>query len=129
MHCDEIVTDDAMGSLLEAVDEVHVLTSLAGFEALLRGRRVVTHGCPFYAGWGLTEDRVAQPRRTRRLTLDELTAAVLILYPVYVSGTTGQYTTPERALDELAAWRRSGPSTMPLPRRLLRSVLGWAKRR
>ena len=30
--CDELVTDTAMGDLLMAVDEVHVITSLAGFE-------------------------------------------------------------------------------------------------
>ena len=51
-HCDEIVTDVPMGRLLDAVDEVHTLTSLAGFEALLRGKAVVTWGLPFYAGWG-----------------------------------------------------------------------------
>ncbi len=44
-------------ALIAAADEVHTLTSLAGFEALLRGKRVVTWGRPFYAGWGLTEDR------------------------------------------------------------------------
>ena len=54
--CDEIVTDIPMHRLLERVDEVQVLTSLAGFEALLRGKPVVCHGHPFYAGWGLTDD-------------------------------------------------------------------------
>ena len=35
---------------------METMTSLAGFEALLRGKPVTTHGQPFYAGWGLTED-------------------------------------------------------------------------
>ena len=70
-----------MGELLAAVDEVHVLTSLAGFEALQRGKRVVTYGQPFYAGWGLTEDIYPVDRRTRRLSLDELVAGALIVYP------------------------------------------------
>lgn len=126
--CDEIVVDVPMHQLLEAVDEVHVLTSLAGFEALLRGRRVVTHGCPFYAGWGLTEDHHPVGRRQRQLRLDELVAGVLILYPTYVSRTTGRFTTPERALDELLAWRALGPATLPWWRRALRTVLGWRRR-
>jgi capsular polysaccharide export protein len=102
---EEVVVDVPMGRLLEAVDEVHVLTSLAGFEALLRGKPVTTHGCPFYAGWGLTRD-FCEPiaRRGRLLKLDELVAAALILYPVYVSRVSKAYTTPERALWELRHW-------------------------
>lgn len=126
--CDEVLVDAAMGDLLLLVDEVHTLTSLAGFEALLRGKRVVCYGQPFYAGWGLTEDLFPVARRTRHLSLDELVAGVLILYPTYVSRTTGKFTTPERALDELMAWRASVISTMPwwggvyrfLVRRILR---------
>ncbi len=67
-------------ALLSEIDELHTLTSLAGFEALLRGRRVVVYGRPFYAGWGLTTD-LAQIDRGRRLTLEELVAGALILYP------------------------------------------------
>lgn len=126
--CDEIVIDVGMGQLLPKVDEVHVLTSLAGFEALMRGKSVTCYGLPFYAGCGLTTDMSAAPRRTRRLALDELLAAALILYPTYVSRTTGRFTTPERALDELLAWREQGPSGMPAWRKALRWVLqGWAR--
>jgi capsular polysaccharide export protein len=92
------------------VDEVHVLTSLAGFEALLRGVRVVVWGCPFYMGWGLTEDRESLPRRTRRLGIDELVAAALIVYPTYVSQNSGRFATVERALDELLAWKEQRPA-------------------
>lgn len=105
--CDEVVTDVAMGTLLEQVDEVHVLTSLAGFEALLRGKLVVCYGQPFYSGWGLTQDVESPARRRRRLTLDELVAGTLILYPTYVSRRTGRYISAEEALDELLAWRDS----------------------
>jgi len=111
--CDEVLVDVAMGALLPSVDEVHTITSLSGFEALLRGKKVVCHGQPFYAGWGLTEDLWPLARRTRRLSLDELVAGALILYPTYVSRTTGRFTTPERALDELLAWRASVASTTP----------------
>jgi capsular polysaccharide export protein len=103
---DEVVPGVSMGRLLEEVDEVHTMTSLAGFEALLRGKTVATYGQPFYAGWGLTEDAVPVGRRTRKLSLDELVAGALILYPIYISRTTGRYTSPERALDELAQWHK-----------------------
>jgi capsular polysaccharide export protein len=108
--CDEIVTDVPIHRVFEQVDELQVLTSLAGFEALLRGLPVTCHGSPFYAGWGLTHDVVAHPRRTRRLSLDELVAGALIVYPTYVSRTTGAFTTPERALFELAHWDDTAPS-------------------
>lgn len=124
--CDEVVADVSMGELLLQVDEVHTLTSLTGFEALLRGKRVVCYGQPFYAGWGLTEDVLPVARRTRRLSLDELVAGALILYPVYVSRKTGNATTPERALDELLAWRAQCATGLPWWRKGLRRILGHA---
>jgi len=111
--CNEIVVDVSMGKILAQVDEVHTLTSLTGFEALLRGKKVVCYGLPFYAGWGLTEDVLRLERRSRNLTLDELVVGVLILYPTYISRTTGKFTTPERALDELLTWRENNPATLP----------------
>lgn len=126
--CDEIVIDCAMGKLLDQVDEVHVLTSLAGFEALLRGKKVTAYGQPFYAGWGLTQDILPIPRRTRQLQLDELVAAALILYPSYISQNTGKLTTPEDALDELIAWRHREPTGKHwytwFKRMILRRVVG-----
>lgn len=121
--CDEIVVDVSMGYLLAQVDEVHTLTSLAGFEALLRGKKVVCYGLPFYAGWGLTEDLLSLERRARKLALNELIAGVLILYPTYVSRTTGKFTTPERALDELLDWRAHNAPTLPYWRKALRWLL------
>jgi capsular polysaccharide export protein len=106
--CDEIVVEATMDQVLRQVDEVHVITSLAGFEALLRGKPVTCWGCPFYAGWGLTQDRETMPRRRRRLSLDALVAGALLLYPTYVSRDTGHFTTAERALAELQAWRTQG---------------------
>ena len=81
---DQVAVNASIAHLLDQVDEVHTLTSLAGFEALLKGLQVYTYGLPFYAGWGLTFDREHCARRTRRLGLDELVAGALILYPRYV---------------------------------------------
>lgn len=93
---DRIVRGSNMAGLLDKVDAVHVLTSLTGFEALLRGREVTCHGTPFYAGWGLTLDLGEVPtRRGRRLTIDELVAGVLILYPRYLDPVTGLPCPPE----------------------------------
>jgi capsular polysaccharide export protein len=121
--CDEVVTDVPMGDLLCKVDEVHVLTSLAGFEALLRGRAVTCYGQPFYSGWGLTQDLIALPRRRRMLQIDELVAGVLILYPRYMSRRSGALISPEQALDELLEWRERAGSDVPWWRRAFRMVL------
>jgi capsular polysaccharide export protein len=93
---DRIVRGGGMASLLDQVDAVHVLTSLTGFEALLRDRDVTCHGTPFFAGWGLTRDLAPVPdRRGRQLTIAELAAAVLILYPRYLDPVTGLPCPPE----------------------------------
>jgi hypothetical protein len=59
-------------SILELVDEVYVVTSGMGFEALMAGKRVITYGAPFYAGWGLTLDQLRIPERTRHITLEKV---------------------------------------------------------
>ena len=99
---DALARGAPMGALIGAVDELNTMTSLAGFEALLRGRHVVVWGRPFYAGWGLTADMAAIPRRTRRLTLEELAAGVLLLYPRYLDPVTGLPCPPEVLLDRMA---------------------------
>lgn len=102
-HADKVVRGGGMAPLLDAVNAVHVLTSLAGFEALMRGREVTCHGVPFYAGWGLTRDLGAVPeRRTRTLTLDALVAGVLILYPRYLDPVTGLPCPPEVLVGRMA---------------------------
>lgn len=121
--CDAVVIDAPMGMLLDEVDEVHCLTSLTGFEALLRGNRVVCHGQPFYAGWGLTEDVQPVARRTRRLSLDALVAGALILYPRYFNRRGDAVVSPEEALEELIAWRRCKDDITPWWRKAFRVVL------
>lgn len=121
--CDEQITDVAMGALLPQVDEVHTMTSLTGFEALLRGKRVVCYGQPFYSGWGLTTDSIPVARRIRKLRLDELVAGSLLLYPRYISRTSGRLITAEQALDELLIWREQAPASATFWTRLKRIVL------
>ncbi|NMM04852.1 beta-3-deoxy-D-manno-oct-2-ulosonic acid transferase [Polaromonas sp.] len=120
---DEVLTQGSPGQLFPVVDEVHVMSSLTGFEALLRHKPVFCYGQPFYAGWGLTHDSHVHPRRTRRLTLDELVAGALLLYPVYVSCESRRRCTPEQALQELLAWRGRTQGRLSWWRQLLRPLL------
>ena len=103
-HADAIDRAAPITALIDNVDALHVITSLAGFEALLRGKEVITHGMPFYAGWGLTRDlRPLPPRRGRRRTLDELVAGTLILYPRYTDPVTRLPCGPELVIDRISS--------------------------
>ncbi len=90
---DLAVTDGNVLDWLDLCDEVHTMTSTLGFEAILRGVPVVTHGLPFYAGWGLTRDLLECPRRTRRLSVTELVCGAMIRYPRYLNPNSGEFTT------------------------------------
>ena len=122
---DSIDRTSSMPALLAQVDAVHVITSLAGFEALLRGCEVVTHGAPFYAGWGLTRDVGPVPsRRTRKRSLDELVAATLILYPRYLDPVSRLPCSPELLIHRID----SGEAEVRTARILFRELLGRARR-
>ncbi|MBC7133312.1 MAG: capsular polysaccharide biosynthesis protein [Roseovarius sp.] len=109
---DAVLPDTDPATLLNAVDEVWTMTSLMGFEALLRGVRVTTTGAPFYAGWGLTRDLGEVPdRRSARPTLAGLVHATLIDYPRYRDPVSGLPCPPEVVAERLAL----GPLPRPGP--------------
>ncbi|RVM30120.1 capsular polysaccharide export protein, LipB/KpsS family [Sinorhizobium meliloti] len=123
-HLCELVAENLpLAEALRTVDHVYTITSLAGFEALIRGIPVTTAGCPFYSGWGLTDDRQPNPRRGRRLSIEALFAGAYLLYPRYFDPETGVQTSFEatvaairRQLDEPQGleprrpqWRAWGP--------------------
>ncbi len=100
--------------LIEACDQVITITSLLGFEALLRGKRVTCLGTPFYAGWGLTQDQGPIPQRRLRAQdghplprpdLMQLAHAALIAYPRYHDPITRRPCPPEVVVDRLATGR------------------------
>lgn len=110
-------------ALIAACDEVWTITSLLGFEALLRGKPVTCLGAPFYAGWGLTQDLGPVPtRRLRgadggllpRPTLDHLVHAALIAYPRYYDPISRGPCPVEVAVERLAT------GDLPHPGRLNR---------
>lgn len=100
-YADAVETQASVVSCVEACDVVVTMTSLTGFDALLRGKRVVVHGRPFYAGWGLTEDVLPVPRRLRQRSLDELVYCALIAYPLYWDPVLKGYTSCEAVLEQL----------------------------
>lgn len=95
--------------LLDGAVAVYSVSSQLGFEAILAGHRPQVFGQPFYAGWGLTEDRQPVPRRRRKLTPSQLFAAAMILAPVWYDPCRDRLCRFEEALDQLEAevraWR------------------------
>ncbi len=111
---DAVADDLDIIDCLNACDRLATLTSLSGFEALMRGKPVATYGRPFYAGWGLTTDRAGPfERRTRRASLDALIHAALIAYPLYVT-PQGWPCEAEDLVEALVAAREA---PMPAPPR------------
>jgi len=126
-----VVGQVPVAACLDVVHEVHTMTSLVGFEALLRGLPVVTYGQPFYASWGLTDDRAPLSRRTRRLSLDQLVAGALLRYPRYMHWPTRAFCSAEDKVLELRQLSNRRFRAVKLPRlaikvsSLARSGLEW----
>ena len=119
---DLVLTQADTAALLAEVQEVWTMTSLTGFEALLRGVSVTCLGAPFYAGWGLTRDAGPVPdRRTARPDLVQLVHAALIAYPRYWDPVSHRPCPVEVALDRLAAGDIPHPGRM---NRLLSKLQG-----
>jgi len=117
---DRIVGGLSIVDLLDRAHHVETMTSLAGFEALIRGLTVAVHGRPFYSGWGLTEDLAPNADRGRRLALDELVAGTLLLYPLYLDPVAMKPCSAEQLLDRLAQERdAAAPSALALSQRTL----------
>ncbi|WP_424588124.1 capsular polysaccharide biosynthesis protein [Buttiauxella sp.] len=104
---DSQVLDIGLTSLYPHVDELHTMTSLSGFEALVQGIKVTTWGQPFYSGWGLTTDAHAPERRKRTLPLAALVYLTLVAYPLYMDWQTGLWMSPEQLISQLAAQGQS----------------------
>ncbi|WP_167505968.1 capsular polysaccharide biosynthesis protein [Desulfosediminicola flagellatus] len=100
-YCNLTITNISIDTCINSVDEVHTITSLSGFDAILRDKKVVTYGMPFYAGWGLTTDSRTCPRRARMLTKEELIAGALLLYPRYIHPVTKELCEIELVLEEI----------------------------
>lgn len=97
-------------TLFDLVDTVYVGTSQMGFEALLAGKKVVTFGAPFYAGWGLTDDRQTIPHRRRSRKLAEIFHYFYVWYTIYhLPGQDG----PAEIEDVLRYIEKNRPYALP----------------
>ncbi|WP_421201896.1 capsular polysaccharide biosynthesis protein [Aeromonas enteropelogenes] len=99
---DSQVLDMELASLYPHIDELHTMTSLSGFEALVQGVNVTTWGQPFYSGWGLTGDINPPARRQRQLPLAALVYLTLVAYPRYIDWQSGLWCSPEQLIRKLA---------------------------
>lgn len=91
----------SLADSFKTIDHVYTITSLSGFEALIRDIPVTTVGAPFYSGWGLTDDRQIVDRRQRKLTKEELFAGAYILYPKYIDPLNKEPITIEETIERL----------------------------
>ena len=111
--------------LLEGIDKVYVCSSQIGFEALMTGCQVVTFGIPFYAGWGITDDRhpllqtkEMQRRRNRKRSLEEIFYFAYIWYSHYVNPVSGSSCEIEEALQHLTDLRKEYFNQYDVPMRI-----------
>jgi capsular polysaccharide export protein len=125
---DAIAGGADIDACLALADAVATMTSLAGFEALLRGKPVWTFGRPFFAGWGLTRDALDFPRRTRTLSVDELVAGALIAYPIYIHPESGLPCRVEDLVAFLERSRLAAPDAGPRRLRYWRALFESLRR-
>ncbi|ULJ62544.1 capsular polysaccharide biosynthesis protein [Wielerella bovis] len=124
---DYVAVDADISGCLNVADEVHTMTSLTGFEALLRGKTVYCYGLPFYAGWGLTHDELPLARRTRRLSLPELISGTLVHYPQYVNHARGRRIDAAAAIELLRQQKAMAGGQGAVKRSWLAKQIGKAQ--
>lgn len=88
----KIINNISLTTLLEKKPKVIALTSLSGFEALLYDCDVTLYGLPWYAGYGLTEDKhkdaEALSLRRKAMPLSHLFYVAYMKYPIYLDPNT-----------------------------------------
>lgn len=111
-------------ALLEHVDDVYVCSSQLGFEALMAGKRVHVYGKPFYAGWGLTDDRQDMSTlRKRRRTVDDLVYFLYFRYTFWNIPDVGKPCSPFDAVGWVARNRPVRPPRQASPSCVSKVVL------
>ncbi|NHI01612.1 hypothetical protein [Oceanimonas sp. MB9] len=98
--CAILPPETSLDEAIAKVDHVYTISSLAGFDALIRGVKVTTCGLPFYSNWGLTIDKIKTKRRRRNLSITELFALSYIVYPRYVHLESDEFV----SLEETASY-------------------------
>jgi capsular polysaccharide export protein len=96
-----------MMHLLKQIDQLYVMTSGAGLDALMAGKKVTCFGNPFYAGWGLTIDMQAGFEKGKTRTIEEIVAAVYFKQTLWFDPFTREECSPEDAIDALIRWKKN----------------------
>lgn len=108
--------------LLDGAIAVYTVSSHMGFEAIFAGHKPHVFGLPFYAGWGLTQDRIAHPRRKRELSRAQLFAGAMLQYPCWYDPCRDRLCDFEDVLDHMEAlsraWREDRAGYVALNMRL-----------
>lgn len=92
-------------SLLERCSKVYCVSSQLGFEALLAGCEVHCFGVPFYAGWGLTQDRYTVRTDRGEASLNNLINATYQDYSRYFDHSVSRFISFQKAAETLLAQR------------------------
>lgn len=92
-------------TLLNLCQKVYVCTSQLGFEAAISGKDVEVFGCPVYAGWGFTNDRISVPNRHQKRNIYDFFYSFYILNTNYIDPIKKQRCEIEDAIDFLVSSR------------------------
>lgn len=125
-YADRIENRISIQCLFEIVDELHTISSLSGFEALIRGLKVYCYGLPFYAGWGLTQDKYQCERRMNKLSLQQLIYVTLIDYPTYNLENTAKMDIPLVNPEDVIDYIGTQASKINHHSNLLNQCLAWS---
>ncbi len=119
---DQIFEGESLEPLWPQINAIATITSLSGFEALLRGIKTICYGMPFYADWGLTQDHAPSTKRRSQSSLEALIYASLIDYPLYLDPKTRRLSTAETIIKRIASGQTQYPAHLRLATRIQQSA-------
>ncbi|MAM58325.1 MAG: hypothetical protein CMN25_13395 [Salinicola sp.] len=90
-------------ALFDIVDDVYVVTSGMGFEALMAGKKVFCYGAPFYSGWGVTTDKIKVERRAKKRSVEDIFYYSYVYLSRYYSKEKKAPCSLETLVDEFVA--------------------------
>lgn len=100
-EADYVDIESNIASLLDISEEIHVVNSLTGVEALLMGKKVVCWGNSWYCGRGLTVDKGSEIQSKTAVSLEQLVHGAYIKNPIYFDYNSNQYTSVFNLLEIL----------------------------
>lgn len=90
-------------ALMKSARRVYCVTSQMGMEAIFAGHRPVVFGRPFYAGWGLSDDRNSELQQKGLRSAEHLFWAAYLKYSFWYDPFFNRASTLSRTVDVLSA--------------------------